>query len=69
MSVLGVLDGNDYCLCHLDLEPRNILARAPSPTQPQTVIGILDWDIALFVPPLMSCSPPMWLWAWDEEDE
>lgn len=69
MSALGVLDGNDYCLCHLDLEPRNILVSAPSPTQPQAITGILDWDSALFAPPLMSCSPPMCLWAWTDEDE
>ncbi|CAI7581210.1 unnamed protein product [Penicillium bialowiezense] len=67
MSALGVLDRSDYCLCHLDLEPRNILAQAPSSTQPQTVIGILDWDSAIFAPALLSCSPPMWLWAWNEE--
>ncbi|KAJ5570148.1 uncharacterized protein N7459_009578 [Penicillium hispanicum] len=69
MSALGVLDGDDFCLCHLDLEPRNILARASSSTQPQAITGILDWDSALFAPPLMSCSPPMWLWAWNDEDE
>lgn len=69
MSALGLLDENYYCLCHLDLEPRNILAMAPSPSQAQTITGILDWDSALFVPPLMSCSPPMWLWAWNDEDD
>jgi aminoglycoside phosphotransferase (APT) family kinase protein len=69
MSALGVLDGNHYCLCHLDLEPRNILVSPLSPTQPQAITGILDWDSALFAPALMSCSPPMWLWAWNDEDE
>jgi aminoglycoside phosphotransferase (APT) family kinase protein len=69
MRDLGVLDGNYYCLCHLDLEPRNILVSPPSPTQPQAITGILDWDSALFPPPFMSCSPPMWLWAWNDEDE
>ena len=72
MNALGVLDENyycGYCLCHLDLEPRNILVRPPSPTHPQAITGILDWDSALFAPPFMSCSPPMWLWAWNDEDE
>lgn len=69
MSALGVLDENYYCLCHLDLEPRNILVSSPSPSQPQAITGILDWDSAVFAPPFMSCSPPMWLWAWNNEDE
>lgn len=69
MSALGILDENYYCLCHLDLEPRNILVSPPSPTQPQAINGILDWDSAIFGPPFMSCSPPMWLWAWNDEDE
>jgi len=69
MSTFGVLDENYYCLCHLDLEPRNILVSPPSPNQPQVITGILDWDSALFAPPFMSCSPPMWLWAWNDEDD
>ncbi|KAL2067208.1 hypothetical protein VTL71DRAFT_1632 [Oculimacula yallundae] len=69
MNALGVLDGNYYSLCHLDLEPRNILVRDPTPNQPHAISGILDWDSAVFAPPLMSCSPPMWLWAWNDEDE
>jgi len=69
MSALGVLDESYYCLCHLDLEPRNILVSPTSPTQPQAITGILDWDSAIFAPPFMSCLPPMWLWAWNDEDE
>ena len=69
MHALGVLDENYCCLCHLDLEPRNILVSLPSPTRPQAITGILDWDSALFAPLFMSCSPPMWLWAWNDEDE
>jgi len=42
MSALRVLDENYYCLCHLDLEPRNILVSPPSLTQPQAITGILD---------------------------
>ncbi|RDL30653.1 uncharacterized protein BP5553_09998 [Venustampulla echinocandica] len=41
----------------------------PSPTRPQAITGILDWDSALFAPPFICCSPPMWLWAWNGEDE
>ncbi|KAL4962146.1 phosphotransferase family protein [Aspergillus stella-maris] len=69
MNALGVLNGKSYCLCHLDLEPRNILAVTPSPNQPYAITGILDWDSAIFAPPLISCAPPMWIWAWNDEDD
>lgn len=69
MTALGILDESYYCLCHLDLEPRNILVSPPSSNQPQAITGIVDWDSALFAPPFMSCSPPMWLWAWNAEDK
>jgi len=68
MSTLRILDQNDYCLCHLDLEPRNILVHNSSAKTP-VISGILDWDSAIFGPLFMSCSPPMWLWAWDEEED
>ncbi|KAJ5115669.1 hypothetical protein N7456_000017 [Penicillium angulare] len=64
MDALGVLDESGYCLSHLDLEPRNIMAHS------QGISGILDWDNALFAPLLLACAPPMWIWAWnDDEDE
>ncbi|KAL4946725.1 kinase-like domain-containing protein [Aspergillus oleicola] len=69
MNALGILNEDSYCLCHLDLEPRNILVMPPSSNQPQAITGILDWDSAIFAPPFMSCSPPMWLWAWNDDDE
>ena len=50
-----------YCLCHRDLEPRNIIV------DEQGIAGILDWDSALFGPLLLSCGPPMWLWAWCDD--
>jgi hypothetical protein len=68
MCALGLLDQNYYCLCHLDLEPRNILVHASS-AQRHVISGILDWDSAVFGPLFMSCSPPMWLWAWNEEED
>ncbi|OJJ46471.1 hypothetical protein ASPZODRAFT_142285 [Penicilliopsis zonata CBS 506.65] len=63
MDALGILAESGNCLCHRDLEPRNIMAHA------QGISGILDWDSAIFAPLVMSCAPPMWLWAWNEEDE
>lgn len=62
MEQVGVWDTEYvYCLCHRDLEPRNILV------SDQGVTGILDWDSALFGPLLLSCGPPMWLWAWCDD--
>ncbi|KAL4796819.1 hypothetical protein BDV19DRAFT_360501 [Aspergillus venezuelensis] len=69
MNALGVLNEDSYCLCHLDLEPRNILAMTPLPTQPYAITGILDWDSAIFAPPVISCAPPMWIWAWNDDEE
>ena len=69
MSAFGILDGDYYSLCHLDLEPCNILASPPMQTQPQAITGILDWDSAIFAPPFVACTPPMWLWAWNDEDD
>jgi len=57
MEQAGIWDtAYTYCLCHRDLEPRNIP-------------GILDWDGALFAPLVQSCRPPMWLWAWGDNEE
>jgi hypothetical protein len=52
--------------CHLDLEPRNILFD-PSST-PDSAIGIVDWDSAIFAPAFVACKPPMWIWAWNPEE-
>jgi aminoglycoside phosphotransferase (APT) family kinase protein len=62
MEQAGIWDtAYTYCLCHRDLEPRNILVGE------QGITGILDWDGALFAPLVLSCRPPMWLWAWRED--
>ncbi len=64
MDQLGYFDDDNNVLCHLDLEPRNILLSL----EPQvTISGILDWDSAVFAPIFMSCAPPFWLWGWDDE--
>ncbi|KAJ5640484.1 hypothetical protein N7528_000109 [Penicillium herquei] len=68
MNDLGVLDESAYCLCHLDLEPRNVLAGPPKPTESLALTGVLDWDSAIFAPLIMSCDPPIWLWV-DENIE
>jgi thiamine kinase-like enzyme len=66
MDQLGYFDDDNNVLCHLDLEPRNILLSL----EPQvTISGILDWDSAVFAPIFMSCAPPFWLWGWDDEED
>lgn len=70
MNDLGFLGDDDNCICHLDLlgAPRNIMADIKSDGS-LSITGILDWDSAVFAPRFAGCVPPMWLWAWDEEDD
>ena len=70
MDDLGCLGDDMNCLCHLDLlgAPRNIMANINSDDS-LSITGILDWDSAVFAPRFVSCAPPMWLWAWDDEEE
>ncbi|KAI1397808.1 hypothetical protein F4819DRAFT_470788 [Hypoxylon fuscum] len=57
-------------LAHLDLEPRNILVNPTSNSNLPIISAVIDWDNSLFAPQFMCCAPPMWLWAWlDNEDE
>ena len=70
MDDLGFLGNDMNCLCHLDLlgAPRNIMANINSDDS-LSITGILDWDSAVFAPRFVGCAPPMWLWAWDDEEE
>lgn len=62
------VDGH-FALSHLDLEPRNILVDRDSPSDRRIISGILDWDSAILAPAFMSCTPPMWIWSWQEDDD
>lgn len=69
MNELGYFNSG-FSLCHLDLEPQNVIVDV-GPDH-ISIDGILDWDSAVFAPTFLSCKPPMWLWAWgdnEEEDE
>ncbi|CAH0041644.1 unnamed protein product [Clonostachys solani] len=66
LAAQGWLNDRSYSLCHLDFHPRNILI---NPGAREIVSGIIDWDSALFLPTFMACEPPMWLWAWNDEDD
>ncbi|KAI5201270.1 hypothetical protein AUEXF2481DRAFT_78733 [Aureobasidium subglaciale EXF-2481] len=64
-------------LYHWDLEPRNIIV-GPAPTdrtldnsekQALRIAGVLDWDDALSVPPVLACKPPVWLWDFSHNED
>lgn len=66
----GWFDGLWYSLAHLDLAPRNILVDTTATSGPshQIIKGVLDWDSAVVTPCFMSCYPPLWIWAWREDE-
>ena len=70
MDDLDLLGDCRSSLCHLDLNmaPRNIMANVDSDDS-LTITGILDWDSAIFAPRFVGCVPPMWIWAWSDEEE
>lgn len=70
MNDAGFLGDNENCLCHLDLNhaPHNIMVDIHNNSL--SISGILDWDSAVFAPRFVGCVPPMWIWAFNaEEDE
>ncbi|CAF9919341.1 hypothetical protein IMSHALPRED_004598 [Imshaugia aleurites] len=67
MNTLGFFTAKLHCLCHVDLYPRNIMARI-LPQGSIEVTGVLDWDEAVIAPKFMSCEPPGWLWGFDPDD-
>ncbi|CAD0089576.1 unnamed protein product [Aureobasidium mustum] len=67
---------NSNIIYHWDLEPRNIIINrhtiGPSsdvsvPHHVQ-ITGVLDWDDALSVPPVLARKPPVWLWDWSDDE-
>ena len=67
MSDLGLFTSKGHCLCHVDLQPRNIMANI-NPDGSIKVTGILDWDDAVFAPKFVNCEPPGWLWGFDPDE-
>lgn len=67
MNEAGFLGDNENCLCHLDLNhaPHNIMVDIQDNVL--SISGILDWDSAVFAPRFVGCVPPMWIWAWNAE--
>lgn len=80
MKAVNLL-GKGYLLFHPDFAPQNILVFKPedegyeqgrqSPDNPPkwVVSGILDWDGTAFVPCSVACTPPTWIWNWDDDGE
>ena len=66
MHQAGVFNNTKHVLCHLDLMPRNIMIKLDPEV---SISGVLDWDSAVFLPEFMSCAPPSWIWAWDDEED
>ncbi|CAF9916092.1 hypothetical protein IMSHALPRED_002972 [Imshaugia aleurites] len=68
MNEAGFLGDNENCLCHLDLNhaPHNIMVNIRDKVL--SISGILDWDSAVFAPRFVGCVPPMWIWAWNAEE-
>ncbi|KAG9530162.1 hypothetical protein KCU93_g2727, partial [Aureobasidium melanogenum] len=66
------LDSN--VLYHWDLEPRNIMIHRKitssdvSVAHDVQITGILDWDDALIVPPILTRKPPVWLWDFSDDE-
>ncbi|KEQ59812.1 uncharacterized protein M437DRAFT_77916 [Aureobasidium melanogenum CBS 110374] len=67
---------NSNVLYHWDLEPRNILIErnttVPSSDASEEhhvqITGVLDWDDALSVPPILARKPPIWLWDFSDDE-
>ena len=57
-----------FVLCHLDLNmsPQNILVDVEQGEL--TITGILDWDSTILAPAFVACVPPMWIWAWSDDE-
>lgn len=73
MHQFALFKNDDMSLCHLDLQPRNIMAEIQHDGS-LNISGYLDWDSAVFAPRFVGCAPPRWLWAdeegdYDEDDE
>ncbi|KAF2128996.1 hypothetical protein P153DRAFT_431812 [Dothidotthia symphoricarpi CBS 119687] len=65
----GWFADNEISLCHLDLEPRNILCGTTPDCPTPHITAVLDWDDAVLAPTFMSCTPPTWIWAWDDDED
>ncbi|KAL8813133.1 MAG: hypothetical protein Q9200_000481 [Gallowayella weberi] len=68
MDAVGLFKDVYFCLCHLDLAPRNVMVEI-KPDNSVRISGVLDWDSAVFGPNFTTCEPPSWIWAWSEDED
>lgn len=68
MDKAGLFKPTSHCLCHVDLHPRNIMAKISPNDSSILITGILDWDEAVVAPKFVACEPPAWLWGFDPDD-
>lgn len=55
----NVLDTGEFSLWHGDFFPRNIMTYTGGSNM---IMGILDWDDAVYAPTVVSAAAPTWLW-------
>ena len=67
MNDLGLFTSKGHCLCHVDLQARNIMAKI-NPDGSIKITGVLDWDDTVFAPKFVNCEPPGWLWGFDPDE-
>ncbi|KAL9012294.1 MAG: hypothetical protein Q9173_002934 [Seirophora scorigena] len=67
MDAAGLFKDNIHHLCHCDLESYNVLVEVHDDDSAE-IVGVLDWDSAVFAPIFVSCAPPWWIWNWNKED-
>ncbi|KAJ6282207.1 hypothetical protein J3E71DRAFT_361148 [Bipolaris maydis] len=76
IEIIHVLDdmgwlGDRFHLMHGDLFARNVMVEISSRSSVK-ITGIVDWDIACFVPKIIALRSPFWAWKgidYDESDE
>ncbi|KAG9188168.1 hypothetical protein G6011_02091 [Alternaria panax] len=73
IAVVNALDrrgwlGREFHLVHGDLFPRNILVEIAS-ARTVRITGIVDWDMACFVPKFVALCAPSWAWKGGFVDE
>ena len=65
LQLLGSVNDNENVLYHWDLEARNVLVEQRLGNW--EITGVLDWDGALSVPPVLARKPPIWLWDFSDD--
>jgi hypothetical protein len=64
----GFFDEDNYCLRHMNFEPRNILIHMAS-NLTASLSRIPDWDKSVFAPAFVSCRVPSWLCDFEGDDD